>query len=48
MGRRQREVALPRTERGTTAKEPESAVGMEATPTEKIPGNCPLPHREVG
>lgn len=36
MGRRQREVVLPRTERGMTAKELERAVGMEATPRKML------------
>lgn len=47
-GGRERDVSLPRTERGTTAKELERAVEMKATPRKKICGNCLFSLWEVG
>lgn len=47
-GGRERDVSLPRTERGTTAKELERAVGMKATPRNKIRRNCLFSLWEVG
>lgn len=47
-GGRERDVSLPRTEWGTTAKELERAVGMKATPRNKIHGNCLFSLWEVG
>lgn len=45
---RERYVSLPRTERGTTAKELERAVGMKATLRKKIRRNCLFSLWEVG